>query len=58
MNIEIYIKTDNAAFQEDKDQEVERILLEAVNKITDGFDHGYLRDYNGNRVGEFNIKED
>lgn len=58
MKIEININTDNAAFQEEKDQEVERLLLEAVNKITDGFGHGYLRDYNGNRVGEFNIKED
>lgn len=54
MKIEIDINTDNAAFQEDE-RELQRILLETVAKIKDGETDGYLKDYNGNRVGEFNI---
>ena len=51
MEIKIKLNTDNQAFEDN--QEIERILQEAVKKIASGISQGILRDYNGNKVGQF-----
>lgn len=51
----IRIKTDNAAFDEDRDAELARILRIAADKIEHGNDTAELYDINGNPVGEFKI---
>ena len=48
MTITIKIRTGNAAFEDDKDAEIRRILCEW---IADGAHARPLYDYNGNRVG-------
>lgn len=49
------IKTDNAAFTEDKRGEVIRILKDAILKLEQENDRGILVDVNGNLVGEFRL---
>lgn len=64
MQFRIEIDCGNAAFGEnqyDTEQEVVRILREAADKLEFcGFDHAYLYDYNGNRVGsaDFEVASD
>jgi hypothetical protein len=55
MKIEIELKTENQAFEDD--QELERVLIEAVKNIASGIGQGILRDYNGNRVGQFTTQD-
>ena len=59
-NIIITINTDNAAFEDDEEVEVARILRNLANRIEMAGcrAQGPLRDINGNIVGEFIIKED
>jgi len=47
------IKTDNAAFDGDRDGEVARILRDVADSIKVGADLGVIRDINGNNVGEY-----
>ena len=58
MRISIEINTENAAFADNENQEIARILQDLANKIN----HSYpiseneiqsLRDYNGNKIGFF-----
>lgn len=51
----VRIKTDNAAFEEDRDAELARILRIAADKIEHGNETAKLYDVNGNAVGEFKI---
>lgn len=49
------VKTDNAAFEQDRDAELARILEVAARKIEHGNTEGKLYDINGNVVGSFKI---
>lgn len=53
MKVVINIKTDNAAFENDPEGEVKRILIQAVRDTVTGNRDGNLRDSNGNKVGTF-----
>jgi hypothetical protein len=53
MKVVINIKTDNAAFEDDPEAEVKRILIQAVMDTATGNREGNLRDSNGNKVGTF-----
>ena len=63
MDITVTINTDNAAFEGQEDYETARILRKLADNIEQA--HGpancdgmKLRDYNGNTVGEFEVKND
>ena len=61
MRFEIYIHTDNAAFDNPPNVEVARILREVANSLDAGEDfHFYetLRDINGNDVGRAKFIEE
>ena len=47
------IKTENAAFSDDRNAEIARILREVAEQLETHTMTGSCRDYNGNRVGEF-----
>ena len=47
------IETTNAAFEDDLNYEVARLLGEAAHSIDMGYLSGSLRDIDGNRVGRF-----
>jgi hypothetical protein len=47
------VEMENAAFSDDENAELVRILRDAAQRIEDGAVSGYLRDVNGNKVGEF-----
>jgi len=52
MTITIRLKTGNAAFEDDKDAEVHRILREW---LADGARARPLYDYNGNKIGAVTV---
>jgi hypothetical protein len=52
------IKTDNAAFTDDRNEEIARILIEVARKLRNGEEYGSCMDYNGNKAGTFEIEED
>ncbi len=58
MTITIKIATDNAAFTDDKDAEVYRIMAEWLETVGKGrgFHDANLRDINGNTVGKVVVK--
>lgn len=59
--ITITINTDNAAFVEDGEQEVARILTELSSDIARGaidYDGANIRDINGNVVGRISLEEE
>lgn len=63
MHTIIKINMDNAAFAEHPTYEVGRILRDLAHRIEGQphFTHGYdstLRDFNGNEVGDCQVKED
>lgn len=58
MKIVIQFSTDNDAFTEDQQSEVDRILDAVVRKIKQGYDSGPIMDANGNRVGSFSVDEE
>jgi hypothetical protein len=51
------IETDNAAFTDDRNEEIARILIEVARKLRNGEEYGACMDYNGNKVGTFDIEE-
>lgn len=57
VSIQIEISTDNAAFESCPDIEVYQIIKEAIDNVefTGDEDRITLRDYNGNKVGFFDI---
>jgi cytochrome c-type biogenesis protein CcmH/NrfF len=55
MQFSISIDCDNAAFKDDAHSEIARILRVVATKLEQGQTEGTCMDYNGNRVGEFDI---
>lgn len=56
MHATIKIQMDNAAFSEGPATELARILRQLADDVEQGgSERETLRDYNGNKVGEFNI---
>jgi hypothetical protein len=55
--IHIVIDTDNAAFEDDYEGEMEKILEDVSVLVIDEQTEGILHDSNGNAVGEVTIKE-
>lgn len=56
MTIRITINTDNAAFEDDRDMEVCRILQAAARKIAVQGEYSFpLHDINGNKVGQVSV---
>ncbi len=49
-------ETDNSAF-EDMGEEIKRILHVAAVRVLDGESVGSIRDINGNRIGEWELKK-
>jgi len=52
----ITIDTGNAAFEDDAGAECARILRDAATALERGTRGAPLHDYNGNRVGRFDLK--
>lgn len=48
----ISIETVNAAFEEEPEREVARILRDLASKLENGQRPEFLRDINGNKVGK------
>lgn len=57
MDFYLHINMDNAAFDENRVGELQRILLNVAGRLEGGYP-GTVRDINGNTVGQFDIKED
>jgi hypothetical protein len=51
------VHTENAAFEDNRGYEIARILRDAADKIETGTSEGALFDYNGNRVGAFELED-
>lgn len=47
------INTDNAAFEDDANEELARLLEKAAQRLRAGYQCDSLRDANGNSVGEW-----
>lgn len=54
----IEMKTDNAAFEEDRGEEIARILETVAAAAKAGYTQGVCTDYNGNRVGNWWMTEE
>ncbi len=52
------IDTDNAAFEDDREIEIARILTHVAHRIKSGVRAEAVRDVNGNRVGSFDLTEE
>lgn len=52
------IRTGNAAFSDDREEEIIRILQKVVDRMRNGSTGGRILDSNGNHVGDFDITED
>jgi hypothetical protein len=48
-------KTDNAAFADDMEGEVSRILTKTARRVADGYVDGPVSDSNGNNIGEWSL---
>ena len=57
MDITIDIQCDNAAFEDNPEQEVARILKELAERIAYGLSDRNLKDINGNTVGNMYVNE-
>ena len=49
--------TDNAAFTENPNEEIARILKRVADKITNYQTEGFILDINGNKIGKFKLTE-
>ena len=56
--LKIEIETGNAAFEDDRNMELERILRQIAERLENGEDAGRVLDINGNKVGSFEMEED
>jgi len=59
--LEIKFNTDNQAVSDDPSGEAIRILKSITQQIEDSYGHdvhGYIRDLNGNRIGEWELATD
>lgn len=57
MKITITIKTDNAAFEDRYEHQMEEILNKVTFMVVNGREIGYLYDINGNKVGGFEVED-
>ena len=55
MKFILTIDSDNAAFEGNPADEVARILRDVVVKLELGTERGTCTDYNGNKVGKFEL---
>lgn len=53
----IEIETGNAAFEDDRNMELARILRQIAERLENGENAGRVLDINGNKVGSFEIEE-
>lgn len=56
MKITVEIKTDNAAFEDNYDLQMRDIIDQFSFLLISGRKIGYLHDFNGNKVGTFEVK--
>ena len=56
MRITISLETDNAAFGDNRLEEVARLVRQVANEVAKGYTGAFLLDYNGNRVGSYIVK--
>lgn len=54
----VEIETGNAAFEDDRNMELARILRQIAERLENGEDAGRVLDINGNKVGSFEMEED
>ena len=57
MRFTMTFKMDNAAFEDEPATEAARLLLQAAEAVEDGYEDGACVDINGNRVGQWEVKE-
>jgi len=57
MKIIVEIKTDNAAFEDRYEHQMEEILNKMTFMVVSGRKIGYLYDLNGNKVGGFEVED-
>ena len=58
MEFKLNINMDNAAFGEFPEYELSRLLKVCATEVENGMHAAGVVDYNGNRVGEFEIVQD
>ena len=56
MTLKIEFETENAAF-EHREAETARILREIAGRVVLGSTEGSIHDINGNRIGQYELKE-
>ena len=55
MKTKIQFSTENAAFSDNKEYEIARILRGIAQRIENGIDCGKIIDINGNTIGKFEV---
>lgn len=58
MAFKMEFSTGNAAFEEDGNYEIARILRKVADQVILGETEGIARDINGNTVGEWSLTEE
>ena len=58
MKFKMEIIMDNAAFSENPEPELSRILAHVSDRLIEGSTFGVLMDAHGNKVGSYNIEVD
>lgn len=57
MKLTLTIESGNEALVEDgREYQIEQLLQETAQKVVGGHTSGYLRDYNGNHVGYWELE--
>ena len=58
MRFKMEVIMDNAAFSENPEPELSRILAHVSDQLIEGSTFGILMDVNGNKVGSYDIETD
>lgn len=53
--MKVTFKTENAAFEDNKEAEIARILCKVARQVESGSTSGKVLDINGNTIGEYEI---
>ena len=53
--MKVQFNTDNAAFEENAQEEISRILCKIARQVETGSEAGAVIDYNGNKIGRWDI---